>query len=82
MSETSKCNEHEWHWYENEWLLLIDVVIRGLWVFACLGVFCLILKGTGGGEGGVFIAFIAVGLMTTLAKKVWQLIQRVAWRAK
>ena len=76
MSETPEYDEYEYQWHENEWLLLIDVVIKGLWCFTCLGVMVFLIGMVGGGEAEFIAAMFITGLMNVLGSKFWQLIKR------
>ena len=72
--------EHEWHWHQNEWLLLIDVVVHGLWCPAVCVLF--LFAGEIGwelGDGAGFIAMLAVLAVGKLGHIAWQLIKRGGW---
>ena len=59
------------------WQLLVEVVVRGLWVFVCLGLLLFVgMIGWEIGEGEGFVALLAVGLVMHLAGKAGQLIKR------
>jgi len=75
MSETSQYLEHEWHWLQNEWLLLIDVVVRGLLFCLC----CWLLLFLSGMIGG-FFALLASVLVMILAYMAWQFVKREVWQ--
>ena len=64
------------------WQLLVEVVIKGLWFFVCLGLLFFVgMIGSEMGEGAGFVALLAFGLVMHLAGKAWQLIKRILYRS-